>query len=137
MLSPDDRWIAYVSNESGQEEAYVRPFPDLDRKWPVSVDGGAEPLWSRHGTELFYRHEDKMMAVAVSTDGDFHAGTPRALFEGDFGHARPDKPAHYDVHPDGERFVMFEDLEAEGLPREIHVVLNWYQELERLVSAEN
>ena len=68
MLSPDDRWLAFVSDESGREEVYVRPFPGLDGKWQISTEGGTQPMWSRDGKELFFRNGDRMMAVAISTE---------------------------------------------------------------------
>jgi serine/threonine-protein kinase len=80
-FSPDMRWFAYVSDESGKWEVYVRPFPKVEKgKWQVSTDGGGNPVWARSG-ELFYLNGDKMMAVDVDTTTTFKAGTPRMLFE--------------------------------------------------------
>ena len=135
MLSPDDRWLTYVSNESGREEIYVRPFPDLGGKWQVSTDGGTEPMWSRDGRELFYRNGDKMMAVAISTEPELAPGKPTLLFEGRYlsGVSAGNPATNYDVAPDG-RFVMIRTAEGSGLTQ-INVVLNWLEELKRLVPT--
>ena len=135
MLSPDDRWLAYVSNESGREEIYVRPFPGLGGKWQVSTDGGTEPMWSRDGRELFYRNGDKMMAVAISTEPELAPGRPTLLFEGRYqsGVSAGNPATNYDVAPDG-RFVMIRADESSG-PTQINVVLNWFEELKRLVPT--
>src|SRR6185436_2626009 len=105
QFSPDGRWVAYSSRESGQRQVYVQPAPKADGapqaagKWQVSTDGGQSPRWARSGRELFYRNGDRMMAVAVEPGPAFRAGTPKMLFEGryDFG---------YDVAPDGKRFLV-------------------------------
>jgi serine/threonine-protein kinase len=139
-FSPDGRWLAYTSDESGQREVYVRPFPGPGGKWQISTGGGGEPIWARDGTEIFYRNGDKMMAVPVSTDGSFTPGKPVEFFE---GHYAVDPFAkdmqNYDVAPDG-RFVMIKEGEDGGqdpAPVQIHVVLNWFQELKRLVPPSD
>ena len=83
-FSPDGRWIAYVSDESGQYEVYVRPYPGPGGKWQVSTQGGGEAIWSPVGNELFYRNGSKWMAVAVTLEPEFTAKTPRGLFEGPY-----------------------------------------------------
>jgi len=125
-LSPNGRWLAYVSDESGREEVYVVPFPGSGGRWPISTDGGSEPVWARSGRELFYRSGDRMMAVAVTTDATFGASKPRLLFEAE---APTDTAQTYDVTPDGE-FVMIEPGDSDRPPTQINVVLNWLQELE-------
>ena len=139
MLSPDDRWLAYVSNESGRQEIYVRPFPGPGGKWPISTEGGTEPMWSRDGQELFYRNGEKMMAVAISTEPEFAPAKPTSLFEGVYetggGPAGGYPGSNYDLTPDG-RFVMIRTDESSG-PTQINVVLNWFEELKRLVPTEN
>ncbi|HXJ17249.1 MAG TPA: hypothetical protein VNM68_08640, partial [Candidatus Polarisedimenticolia bacterium] len=133
QFSPDGRWLAYASNESGRREVYVRPYPGPGGKWQISTEGGNEPLWNRNGRELFYRTGDKMMAVEISTEPSFTAGKPRQLFEGHYqltGLGR----ANYDVSPDGQRFLMLKPVEQEQAPpTQIDVVLNWTEELKRLV----
>lgn len=129
-LSPDDRWLAYVSDESGREEVYVRPFPGLDRKWQVSREGGTQPTWAPSGQEIFYRNEEKMMVVAITTEPDFLAQKPILLFEGHYlsWSSSPD----YDISPDGQYFVMIQPEEQSSLTQ-INIVLNWFEELKRLV----
>jgi hypothetical protein len=131
-FSRDGRWLAYTSNESARDEIYVRPFPGPGQKWQISTEGGSEPVWARNGVELFYRSGDRMTAVAVSTTPTFQAQKPRVLFEGEY--ARPDPLTSYDVAPDG-RFAMVRG-EARSAPSPVHVVLNWFEELELRAPAE-
>ena len=129
MFSPDGRWLAYVSNESGRFEVYVQAYPGPGGKWPISIEGGNEPLWSRDGRELFYREGNKMMVVAVRTAPTFTADKPRLLFEGLYV---TDSSANYDVSLDGQRFLM---IKEEGQGSQINVILNWFEELKRLVPT--
>jgi Tol biopolymer transport system component len=122
MFSPDGRWLAYVSDESGREEIYLRPFSGPGAKHPVSTEGGREPVWSADGSELFYRSGDKVMAVAVETEPDLTSGTPRVLFEGPYV-IYLGGGTNYDVSPDGRRFLMIR-RELGPAPRQINVVLN-------------
>jgi len=136
VLSPDDRWLAYVSDETGRDEVYVRPITGSGRRELVSPDGGTEPLWSPTGTELFYRSEDRMMAVAVSYRPDLTLAKPSMLFEGRYQTGAPSfLGPNYDVSPDGKHFVMVREDETTA-NTEIHVVLNWFEELTRLAPAE-
>ena len=125
-FSPDERWLAYVSDESGRPEVYVQPFPGPGRKWLISVDGGTDPVWSRNGRELFYRQNDQMMVVVIAQAPELLAGRPRRLFEtrSDAG----DNGPNYDVSPDGTWFVM---PRGDHAPRqgELHLVLNWFTEV--------
>ena len=99
-FSPDGRWLAYVSNESGRPEIYVQPYPGPGGKWQISMDGGTEPVWARNGRELFYRSGNKMMAVETTTQPSFSAGKPRMLFEGQYlTTVFPNMSAAYDVSP--------------------------------------
>jgi Tol biopolymer transport system component len=133
QLSPDGRWMAYASEESGRREIYVQAYPGPGGRWQVSSDGANEPLWSASGRELFYRSGDRMMAVEINADGESLAGKPRQLFEGSYvrshaGYAR----AQYDVSPDGQRFLMLKVVEQKADPiTQIHVVLNWSDELKQ------
>jgi serine/threonine-protein kinase len=133
-ISPDGRWLAYVSNESGREEIYMQPFPGPGRKWQISTEGGIEPLWARNSKELFYRNGDKMMAVTIDAGPDFTPGKPTLLFEGQYLHGSPEPHTNYDVSLDGERFVMIKTEQSS--PTEINVILNWTEELKRLVPTE-
>jgi eukaryotic-like serine/threonine-protein kinase len=102
-ISPDDRWLAYVSNETGRDEVYVRPFPEGGGRWQVSA-GGTEPRWGRDGRELFYRNADTLIAVQVRTHPGFAVDKRTPLFTGDY--VTSTRHATYDVHPDGRRFVF-------------------------------
>jgi eukaryotic-like serine/threonine-protein kinase len=134
-FSPDGRWLAYVSDESGRYEVYVQPFPGPGGKYPISTEGGTEPVWNPKGRELFYRSGDKMMAVDIATQPSFSAGKPKVLFEGHY-QPTPLTFPNYDVSPDGQRFLMLKPVEAgEGAPTQIDVVLNWFEELKRRVPA--
>ncbi|TDI41410.1 MAG: hypothetical protein E2P02_15070 [Acidobacteria bacterium] len=135
-LSPDGRWLAYTSNESGEFEVYVRPFPNVnDQNWQVSTDGATAPAWGPNGRELFYLHGHEMVAVPVETEPSFRVGRPETLFlkqHLDFGWGRP-----YDVGADG-RFLMVTPVSEDQLEtREIILVLNWFEELERLVPSQD
>jgi serine/threonine-protein kinase len=131
-FSPDGKWLAYVSDESGRNDVYVQPFPGPGPKWLVSTDGGIDPVWSRDGHELFYRKDDEMMAVSVAPKGEFSASRPRRLFEIRFD-AGDDGP-NYDVSRDGKWFVM--PRAAQGpTPGELHLVLNWFGEVTARAQA--
>ncbi len=123
-FSPDGRWIAYVSNESGQNEVYVCAFGDAARRWQVSSGGGAEPVWARGGQELFYRARNRMQAAAFIPGASPRAAASRVLFEDKFEKGTIDV-ANYDVTPDPLRFVMVRATEEESLQNQLHIVLNW------------
>jgi Tol biopolymer transport system component len=105
-FSPDGKWIAYVSDESGQNEVYVRAYPD-GGKWLISVGGGTEPVWGVYGRELFYRHQEWMMAVSVETEPRFEAGKPRPMFEAPFADSEAAYP-NFDVTRNGQGFIMIQ-----------------------------
>ena len=130
-FSPNGRWVAYVSNESGTNEVCVRPFPVTPGKWQVSTAGGEQPRWRRNGKELFYLSADnKLMSVEVNTDGPtFEHRTPTALFGTRVGGI--DTPGnYYSVTTDGQRFIL-NNLVAEAAYTPITVVLNWTADLKR------
>jgi Tol biopolymer transport system component len=132
QFSPDGRWIAYATNETGNMEVYVSPFPTGNGKWQVSNAGGEEPRWRKDGKELFYLSpEGKMMAVAVKTGTSFEAGGPVALFQ---AHRRQTHSSgavfSYDVTGDGERFVIITKAD-EPAAAPLSVVLNWATEMEK------
>ena len=83
-FSPDGRWLAYISNESGRNEIYAQPYPGPGGKRQISTEGGTEPVWNPNGRELFYRSGDKMMAVDIATQPSFSTGKPHVLFEGGY-----------------------------------------------------
>ena len=137
-VSPNGRWMAYQSDESGRDEVYVAPFPDVDRRVPVSAGGGSFPRWSRDGTEIFYLAGDNMLMVASVTEdgGRFGVGTVQPLFELRPRLARPGMSAAaragypYDVAPDGQRFLV-NMAQGAPTPSPITVVLNWPALLEQ------
>ena len=132
MLSPDGRWLAYASNESGRSEVYVRTFPDLSgSRWQVSTDGGQEPLWAKNGKELFYRRSYRVFAASIETDPTFRVVTRDVLFEDVY--LLSGVHTYYDIHPDGKRFVMVKSLEQSS---ELFVVQNWIEELRRAFEEE-
>jgi serine/threonine protein kinase len=147
QISPDGRLIADISNETGQDEIYVRPFPDVNKgRWQVSTDGGNSPLWSPDGRELFYltgrATTEAVMRVAVQTESSFKRGTPEVLFRGTYVGFGPGTTANYpswDIHPDGKRFLMIKETEITDDestsvgPRKINIVLNWLEELKERV----
>jgi Tol biopolymer transport system component len=137
MISPDSHFVAYVSDESGQDEVYVRPFPESGQVTLISVDGGVEPLWRRDGTELFYRGPHQLMSVAVTTEPGFQVGKPVPLFEDPFVREGSRPWTNYDVSPDGNRFLMLRRRDESSGPRELRVVLHWFEELERLAPTGN
>ena len=127
QFSPDGRWMAYVSDESGRREVYVQTFPASGGKWQISDAGGAYPRWRRDGKELFYvTAGQELMAVAVQSDSTFQAGGPHALFEPRF--FQPVIP--YTVSDDGQRFLVNTPLEEDNSSPVI-VVVDWTAELKK------
>jgi len=130
QFSPDGRWIAYASDESGQLEVYVRSYPMSDRKWPVSTRGGTGPRWNRNGKEVFYRSGNKIMAADVTVSGpgnhDVVLSTPHQLFDQRYAYGANTALANYDVTLDGKQFVMVKNDPGAG---HLNVVLNWFDEL--------
>jgi Tol biopolymer transport system component len=133
-FSPDGHWLAYISDESGRYEVYVQPYPGPGGKWPISTEGGTEPVWNPNGRELFYRSGDKMMAVDITTQPGFTASKPRMLFEAQY-EPTPTTAPNYDVSADGQRFLMIKASEQEQTSTQINVVLNWFEELKRRVPT--
>jgi len=133
-FSPDGRWLAYVSDESGRPEVYVQPFPGPGGKRQVSIDGGTEPMWNPNGAELFYRLDRKFISVPVGLQPTFSAGKPVTLFEADYAASEfPLTSPGYDVSSDGQRFLVAKDVEAP--PTQINVVINWIEEVKRRVPT--
>ena len=137
-LSPDGRWLAYDANDSGRFEIYVRPFPDVAKGlWQVSRDGGTRPLWARNGREMFYlTATGTLMRVGVARGPTWAATAPTKLFEGRYGVPAFHSGRTYDVSADGKRFLMIKGTavdDPKGTPASMVVVLNWQEELKRLV----
>jgi Tol biopolymer transport system component len=124
-FSPDSRWLAYSSNESGRSEVYVQPVSPTGEKWLVSLNGGTQPVWSRNGRELFYQRRDSMVVVPITPGPGFAKGTESVLFHNQFDRG------YYDVGPDG-RFLHVDAIES-PVPIDVRVVVNWFDELRRLV----
>jgi serine/threonine-protein kinase len=126
-LSPDGRWLAYESNQSGSAEIYVRPFPDVNAGlWQVSAGGGVQPAWTRSGRELFYRTTDgALMGVPVELTPRFVAGAPARILDGRYYSGGPYRS--YDVSPDGTRFLMITrgGTDNAASAPSIVVVQNW------------
>ena len=133
-FSADTRWIAYQSDESGRNGIYVQPFPGPGSKLLVSTDGGTEPVWSSDGRELFYKNGDRLMATAMTGEPSLGASKPAVLF------AKPSwvlpGARNYDVTRDGRRFLMIMENQQAAAATHINVVLNWFDELKRLVPAK-
>jgi len=132
-FSPDGRWVGYVSMHSGRAEIYVRSSTGEGSIWTISNAGGVEPIWSVDGRELFYRADDKMMAVDVAPSTPISFGKPHALFQGSYLFG-PTEGQEFDVSRDGHRFLMLKPqrpLEAAPLS----VIVNWFDDLRRRVPA--
>ncbi len=133
-FSPDGRWLAYASTESGVKQIYVRPFPDVSQaRWQVSVNGGWEPLWANGGTELFFRDGEGMKVASVATTPTFSVEAVRPLFSLSDAYLWNDDSRYYAVSPDDRRFLLvryvqmpeLEDFRAGSLV----LMENWYSEL--------
>ncbi len=121
-FSPDGRWLAYFSDESGRGEVYVRAYPGPGPKVQVSAQGGSQPLWARNGREMFYRTDDAVLAVDVTLQPSFTAGKPRELFRGPYRTLI--SAAQYDVTADAQRFVMILPDPRESAPTQVTIVVN-------------
>jgi eukaryotic-like serine/threonine-protein kinase len=145
-FSPDSRWIAYSSDESGRSEVYVAPFPALSPRTRVSVEGGEHPFWSPDGRQIYYRtgpnllaiHErttaavSRIMAVSISTTPELAAGQPHMLFEGPYFDSGHD----WAITPDGKSFIFMRDKAGQSGGNEMRVVLNWMEELKSRVPSQ-
>ena len=127
-MSPDGRFVAYTSDESGKYQIYVKSFPPTETKWTISSGYGEEPHWSAAGDEIFYRRGEQWLSVPVKTDPEFEAGIPQVIFEGPYINVRG---LSYDVTPDAQRFFLLKQPDQPPATR-IHVVANWFEELKRL-----
>jgi len=123
MFSPDGNRIVYQSDESGQNEIYVKPYPGPGGKWKVSNNGGERPRWSADGKEIFYRENHKAMVARVEKGSSFSTAVPQILFDG--------LERSFDISPDGKLFVTTRRQKA----RQLNLVLNWFEELQRKVSG--
>jgi Tol biopolymer transport system component len=143
-ISPDGKWMAYVSNESAKSEIYVRAFPEVNKgRWQISAKGGVSPLWAPNGRELFYfsEHDNSVTVVAVETGQAFSAATPKKLFSRSpyfGGGSTPGTP--WDIDPNGKRFLMMKlpgaTPSAPAGTRKFTIVLNWFEELKQRVPSK-
>jgi serine/threonine-protein kinase len=140
-VSPDGRWMAYTTNESGQDEVFVTQFPNVgDGRWKVSQDGGLAPQWGPDSRELFFQTRDGTMMVAANETESAFSGTPVPLFGRPYWilvGAYP--PRAFDISPDGQQLLVIKEgaVTADQVePPEIKIVLNWFEELTRLVPTE-
>ena len=139
-FSPDGKWIAYCAAESGRPQVYVKAFPGPGPKIQISNESGTDPVWKRNGSELFYRHEDSMMAVPVSTTPTFAAGRPMELWKGHYSPGMSSScggpgltSSNYDVTSDGQHFLMIKDDDQESSTSDrVVVVQAWDDEVRRL-----
>jgi serine/threonine-protein kinase len=136
-ISPDGRWVVSQSDESGRNEIYLRPFPDMNAaRHLVSTDGGTRPVWARSGREFFYlaggQGTATLMAVPIQTSPTLTVGKPIKLFEGAYWAGLRGRT--YDVSPDGQRFLMIKEAgsTADAAPQ-IIIVENWFEELKQRV----
>jgi eukaryotic-like serine/threonine-protein kinase len=143
-ISPDGRWLAYQSNESGQMQVYVRPFPEVNAgRWQITTDGGGRPVWARSGRELFYMvqlpgGEAEIMSVPIDAASMFRYGNPTRLFAGRYGSAG--QPGRiFDVWSDGQKFLVIKSAQVvavrEATPPSMIIVLNWFEELRARVPT--
>jgi eukaryotic-like serine/threonine-protein kinase len=145
QLSPDGRWMAYSSSETGRSEVYVRPFPNVnDGRWQVSTESGNSPIWAPNGKELFFLigNASGVMSVSVETSTTFKPGKPKILFASSYVGFWPSDGTPWDIHPDGTKFLMMKQSsvtsEHSNAPRapKITVVLNWFEELKQRVPMK-
>ena len=134
-FSPDGRWMAYTSNESGRFEVYLRPYPGPGSSRQISTDGGHQPLWSREGDALYYRWRGQVLMVPLQTEPELTVRQARVVFEGRYTNTRGQWGAMYQVAPEGDRFLMVKIGDPPPAPTQYNVVLNWFAELERLVGG--
>jgi hypothetical protein len=128
-LSPDAKWLLYSSDESDRTQIYARPYPDINSgKWQISIDGGAQPMWSVDGSEIFFRNGNQMMAATIDSSGLFRADPPTELFKGDFYNDDYNSREFDLEYPEGNRFLMVRELDTEDSTKIIHVE-NWLHRL--------
>ena len=128
QISPDGKWLLYISDESGRMEGYVRPVSGPNRKWPVSSGGGIHAVWSRDGRRIFYRSGNQFLAVDVTTSPDVRLSPPRMVFERPYAFGQNLTMPNYSLSLDGREFLMVRE-ERDG--RHLNLVLNWLQTLDR------
>lgn len=133
-LSPDNRLVAYQSDETGRLEIYVTKFPEAGLKWKISSGGGYDPLWSPDGNKIFYRNGQNIMVVNITNGPIFSAGKPEVLFSGKFRQMTL-MGWYYDIHPDGDKFVMVKGGEIDTTQNHINIIKNFSMEIEKRFAS--
>jgi Tol biopolymer transport system component len=131
-FSPRGDFIAYTSDESREYRVYVEPFPPNGKRWSITTGYGEEPSWSAAGNELFFRRGNQWLSVPVKTEPEFSWGAETVVFEGPYVNVGG---ISYAVAPDARRFLVLKERE-QPQPVHIHVILNWADELKRLVPVD-
>jgi Tol biopolymer transport system component len=134
-FAPNGAWLAYVSDESGRDEVYVRSYPGPGAKVPITRDGGTEVVWAPSGRELFFRKGNQILSVLVQAERTLTVSTPRVLFEDASYPLDAVGNANYDVFPDGQRLVIVQGSATAPEPRVV-LVLNWFEELKQRVPVK-
>lgn len=135
VFSPDGKYLAYISNESGRYEVYVRPFGQGGGKWQISTVGGTNPVWARSGKQLFYRESRNIIGVDVTTQPVFSVSTPRVIVPSAVTAPLSNGLDSFDVSLDGQRFLVHQQSSEAGKSVQINVILNWSEELRRRSSS--
>lgn len=136
MVSPDGRWLAYTSDESGRDEIYVVSFPRSGGKWQISTEGGTEPVWAPGGNEVFYRNGNSLMRVVLGAD-PLSVAPPELLFEGRYARGGLSGLPNYDVRRDGLQLLMIEEGEERPAPTQLVVTMEWPFELARRLAPRS
>ena len=132
-ISPDGRWLAYISSQAGRTEVFVRPFPSGSGQWQISTAGGMEPNWSPGGRELFFRNRGTLFAVAIDTRQGFSAGSPERIAS---GFRAGDNLRSYSPTPDGQRFAAVPGWEVARETAQVNLALHWDRDVRRRLSLE-
>ena len=131
QFSPDDEWVVYCSNVTGQYEIYVRKFVETGEKWLISDSGGTEPRWSANGKEIYYRNGNRIMSVSIKTSDQVEFGSAEQVLDGPYPPS-PWRITNFDVNRDGDKFFMLKPVSSGR--KEIHIIVNWFEELKELMS---
>ena len=132
-FSPNGKWLVYMSMESGTAEVYIRPYPESrGGVWKISNGGGNQPVWSPDGKKIYYRNGNEMYAVDVTATDAFSKGNPKKIFVGNYFLPRGRK---WDIHPDGDRFIMLQDPQVAPEEQKIFVIQDFSEELKRLAPV--
>jgi eukaryotic-like serine/threonine-protein kinase len=135
QFSPNGKWLLFTSNQSGKTEVYVQPLPyTRNGVWKISQGGGNDPLWSPDGQRIYYRRQNTMYAVDVTATNNFSKGTPKKIFEGNY-FSFSGRGRRFDIHPDGDRFIMIQQPGGTNKVRKIFVIQNFDKELQRLMPV--